>query len=248
VESCYDLLASEARSAVFVAIAKGDIPQNSWFQLGRVHTHFAGRSVLLSWTGTMFEYLMPMLWMRTYPETLLANSMVGAVACQQAVVEKLGIPWGISEGASSARNEAGHYKYHAFGVKALALKTETPKRLVITPYASFLALNVDPASAVRNLRRMQEKKWVGALGFYESADYGRPKRGAKLSEEVVRSWMAHHQGMSLLSVANLLSDAVFQRLFHEEVMVASTERILHERRPSTTNSEPAAVNSEEWAS
>jgi cyclic beta-1,2-glucan synthetase len=247
VESCYDLLASEARSAVFVAIAKGDIPQSSWFQLGRVHTHFAGRDVLLSWTGTMFEYLMPMLWMKTYPETLLASSMSGAVACQRAVVEKRGIPWGISEGASSVRNHTGHYEYHAFGVKALALKTETPKRLVITPYAAFLALNVDPANAVRNLRAMHQQKWVGALGFYESADYGRPKRGEKIGGEIVRSWMAHHQGMSLLSVANLLSNAVFQRLFHEEVMVAGTERILHERKPSTTNREPAAAESAEWA-
>jgi cyclic beta-1,2-glucan synthetase len=121
-----------------------------------------------------------------------------------------------------------------------------PKRLVITPYAAFLALNVDPANAVRNLREMQAQKWVGPLGFYESADYGRPKRGETLKPVVVRSWMAHHQGMSLLSVANLLSDSVFQRLFHEEVMVASTERILHERKPSTTNSDTAELGSGEW--
>jgi cyclic beta-1,2-glucan synthetase len=247
LESCYDLLASEARSAVFVAIAKGDIPQNSWFQLGRVHTHVDGRSVLQSWTGTMFEYLMPMLWMRAYPETLLENSMGGAVFVQRAVVAKLGIPWGISEGASSARNDSGHYEYHAYGIKSLALKPDMPKRLVITPYAAFLALNVDPANSVRNLREMQKQSWMGALGFYESADYGRPKRGQKPDGVVVRSWMAHHQGMSLLSVANLLSNAVFQRLFHEEVMVASTERILHERRPSITNSESAPAGSEQWA-
>jgi cyclic beta-1,2-glucan synthetase len=245
LESCYDLLASEARSAVFAAVAKGDIPQISWFQLGRVHTHFAGRSVLLSWTGTMFEYLMPTLWMKTYPETLLENSMSGAVACQRAVVEKMQIPWGISEGSSSVRNDAGHYEYHAFGVKALALKVDIPRRLVITPYAAFLALNVDPAGAVRNLRQMQKQNWIGPLGFYESADYGRPKRGDALRPEIVRSWMAHHQGMSLLSVANLLSNDIFQRLFHQEVMVAATERILHERKPSITNSERATAT-EEW--
>jgi cyclic beta-1,2-glucan synthetase len=247
LESCYDLLASEARSAVFVAIAKGDIPQNSWFQLGRVHTHVEGRSVLQSWTGTMFEYLMPMLWMKAYPETLLENSMGGAVFVQRAVVEKLGIPWGISEGSSSARNEAGHYEYHAYGVRVLALKADAPKRLVITPYAAFLALNVDPANSVRNLRAMQAQGWVGPLGFYESMDYGRPRRGDKLNGVLVRSWMAHHQGMSLLSVANLLSNSVFQRLFHEEVMAASTERILHERKPSLSNSEPAALGTDEWA-
>jgi cyclic beta-1,2-glucan synthetase len=248
LESCYDLLASEARSAVFVAIAKGDIPQTSWFQLGRVHTHYANGNVLLSWTGTMFEYLMPMLWMRAYPETLLENSMGGAVASQRQVVQKLGIPWGISEGACKEKNDAGHYEYHAFGVKALAIKPDMPKSLVITPYAAFLALNVDPVNSVRDLREMEKLKWVGPLGFYESADYGRPKSGDKPTFEIVRSWMAHHQAMSLLSVCNLLSDAVFQRLFHQEVMVASTERILHERKPSMTRFEAAAPSSDEWAS
>jgi cyclic beta-1,2-glucan synthetase len=247
VESCYDLLASEARSAVFVAIAKGDIPQNSWFQLGRVHTRYAGRNVLLSWTGTMFEYLMPMLWMRAYPGTLLENSMGGAVASQRRVTEKLNIPWGISEGACNVKNDVGHFEYHAFGVRALALKPDTVRRLVITPYAAFLALNVDPAGAVRNLRDMQERDWVGPLGFYESADFGQPRRGEPANGVVVRSWMAHHQGMSLLSVANLLSNAIFQRLFHREVMVASTERILHERKPSATNFEPATA-SDDWVS
>jgi hypothetical protein len=121
------------------------------------------------------------------------------------------------------------------------------RRLVITPYAAFLALNVDPANSVRNLRDMHAKKWVGPLGFYESADYGCPRRGEKPGAELVRSWMAHHQGMSLLSVANLLSNSVFQRLFHSEVMVASTERILHERKPSATNCEPAGAG-DEWAS
>jgi cyclic beta-1,2-glucan glucanotransferase len=246
-ESCYDLLASEARSAVFVAIAKGDIPQNSWFQLGRVQAKYAGRNVLLSWTGTMFEYLMPMLWMRAYPETLLENSMGGAVAAQRRAVDNLKIPWGISEGACRARNDAGHFEYHAFGVRNLALKPDMIRRLVITPYAAFLALNVDPANSVRNLRDMHAKKWVGPLGFYESADYGCPRRGEKPGAELVRSWMAHHQGMSLLSVANLLSNSVFQRLFHSEVMVASTERILHERKPSATNCEPAGAG-DEWAS
>jgi hypothetical protein len=247
VESCYDLLASEARSAVFVAIAKGDIPQNSWFQLGRVHTRYAGRTVLLSWTGTMFEYLMPALWMRTYPGTLLENSLAGAVAGQRQVVERLKIPWGISEGACSTQNDAGHFEYHAFGVRSLALKPDSVRRLVITPYAAFLALGVDPSEAVRNLREMQGQGWVGPLGFYESADYGRPRSGETPRATVVRSWMAHHQGMSLLAVANLLSNAIFQRLFHREVMVASTERILHERRPSATNFEPAGT-SDDWAS
>jgi cyclic beta-1,2-glucan synthetase len=127
------------------------------------------------------------------------------------------------------------------------LKPDAVRRLVITPYAAFLALNVDPAGAVRDLRDMQARGWVGPLGFYESADFGQPRRGEKINATVVRSWMAHHQGMSLLSVANLLSNLIFQRLFHREVMVASTERILHERKPSATNFEPAGAV-DDWAS
>ena len=227
--SSYDLLASESRSAVFVAIAKGDIPQTSWFRLGRGHTQYSGRRVLLSWTGTMFEYLMPSLWMKTYPATLLENSMRGAVASQRKFVEPLNIPWGISEGACSVKNDAGHYEYHAYGVPALALKVELADRTVITPYAAVLALSVDPATSVKNLRKMETLGWLGPYGFYESADFKDTTSNTAQSPEIVYCWMAHHQGMTLLAISNLLSEAVFQRLFHEEVMVAATERLLHER-------------------
>src|SRR3984893_5103203 len=231
--SCYDLLASESRSAVFIAIAKGDIPQTSWFRLGRGHTQYSGRKVLLSWTGTMFEYLMPTLWMRTYPATLLENSMRGAVMCQRKFVEPMNVPWGISEGACSAKNDSGHYHYHAYGVPPLALKVEAEDRTVITPYAAVLALSVDPAAAVKNLRKMEASGWLGPYGFYESADYKEATAANTRSPELVYCWMAHHQGMSLLAISNLLSESVFQRLFHEEVMVAATERLLHERVPLT---------------
>ncbi len=231
--SCYDLLASESRSAVFIAIAKGDIPQTSWFRLGRGHTQYSGRKVLLSWTGTMFEYLMPTLWMRTYPATLLENSMRGAVMCQRKFVEPMNIPWGISEGACSAKNDSGHYHYHAYGVPPLALKVEVEDRTVITPYAAVLALSVDPAAAVKNLRKMEASGWLGPYGFYESADYKEATAANTRSPELVYCWMAHHQGMSLLAISNLLSESVFQRLFHQEVIVAATERLLHERVPLT---------------
>jgi hypothetical protein len=231
--SCYDLLASEARSAAFIAIAKGDIPQTSWFRLGRGHTVYSGRRVLLSWTGTMFEYLMPSLWMKTFPATLLESSLRGAVASQRKYVEPLNIPWGISEGSCSEKNDSGHYHYHAYGVPPLALKVEEPDRTVITPYASVLALTIDPATSVRNLRRMEVLGWLGPFGFYESADFKDAAPGAPQSPEIVYCWMAHHQGMSLLAISNLLSDSVFQQLFHEEVMVAATERLLHERLPLT---------------
>jgi len=231
--SCYDLLASESRSAVFIAIAKGDIPQTSWFRLGRGHTQYSGRRVLLSWTGTMFEYLMPTLWMRTYPATLLENSMRGAVICQRKFVEPLNIPWGISEGACREKNDSGHYHYHAFGVPPLALKVEVEDRTVITPYAAVLALSVDPAAAVKNLRKMEASGWLGPYGFYESADFKEATSANTRSPELVYCWMAHHQGMTLLAISNLLSESVFQRLFHEEVIVAATERLLHERVPLT---------------
>jgi cyclic beta-1,2-glucan synthetase len=231
--SCYDLLASESRSAVFIAIAKGDIPQTSWFRLGRGHTQYDGRRVLLSWTGTMFEYLMPSLWMKTFPATLLENSLRGAVASQKKYVDPLNIPWGISEGSCSEKNDSGHYHYHAYGVPPLALKVESADRTVITPYAAVLALGVDPVTSVRNLRRMEALGWLGPYGFYESADFKDATPSNPKAPELVYCWMAHHQGMTLLAISNLLSDSIFQRLFHEEVLVAATERLLHERVPLT---------------
>ncbi len=228
-ESCYDLLASEARSAVFIAIAKNEIPQETWFRLGRTHTRYAKRTVLLSWTGTMFEYLMPALWLKHFPATMLEHSLHGAVACQEAYVRKHKIPWGISEGASAARNEAGHFEYHAFGIPPLALKANPSSKIVITPYASALALNTNPREALGNLRAMDELGWNGRYGFHESAEYTPAPGKGEGSFELVPSWMAHHQGMILLSICNLLSDSVLQKRFHEEVRVEATERILHER-------------------
>ena len=141
--ACYDLLASEARIAVFAAIAKEDIPQDVWFLLGRSHTREHGLPVLLSWTGTMFEYLMPGLWMRTYPNTLLDNARTAAVRLQQIYAGEKGVPWGISESAYAKRDEGGIYQYQAFGLPRLALRNEESESLVISPYSTFLALQVD---------------------------------------------------------------------------------------------------------
>jgi cyclic beta-1,2-glucan synthetase len=226
--SCYDLLASEARSAVFVAIAKNDISQEAWFHMGRTHTHYANRFVLISWTGTMFEYLMPALWMKYFPSTMLEKSLRGAVTCQKAYVRKLKIPWGISEGASSSKNDSGHFEYQAFGVPPLALKVDAPHKVVITPYATALALSTNPQEALANLRKMDSLGWNGRYGFYESAEYSKSTGVNEQRFELVHTWMAHHQGMIMLSICNLLSNCVFQKLFHEEVRVAATERILHE--------------------
>jgi hypothetical protein len=225
----YDLLASEARATAFVAIAKGDVPQESWLYLGRAHTVCEGKRVLLSWSGTMFEYLMPALWMRTYPNTLLDNSLRSAVRCQQTKR----IPWGISESAHSEKDNAGLYQYHAFGLRALALRPTMHRGLVVAPYASFLALTVDPSSALENLRAMRQKGWLGPMGYYEAADFSLSRVQKSQDYELVRCWMAHHQGMILLSVCNLLAGSAMQNLFHAEPMVMATERLLHERLPRT---------------
>jgi hypothetical protein len=232
--ACYDLLASEARIAVFAAIAKEDIPQDVWFLLGRSHTREHGFPVLLSWTGTMFEYLMPVLWMRTYPNTLLDNSRIAAVRLQQIYGDEKRVPWGISESAYAKRDEAGNYQYQAFGLPDISLHQGDPGALVISPYSTFLALHVDASAALRNLRRMEGDGWVGAYGFYEAADYSSTsgRRSWRHRRELVRCWMAHHQGMSLIALANFLRDGVVQRWFHSDLRVQATELLLHEK-PAT---------------
>ncbi|MGA7850145.1 MAG: glucoamylase family protein [Terriglobales bacterium] len=228
--ACYDLLATESRIAVFTAIAKNDIPQEIWFLMGRPHALDQGRDVLLSWTGTMFEYLMPALWMRIYPNTLLQRSLAAAVQSQQAYVAGRRIPWGISESAYFRMDEAGNYQYYAFGVPPLALRRLDQDAPVISPYSSFLALHVDPSAALRNLHNMRGKRWQGAYGFYEAIDFDPARcRSWLRRHEPVRCWMAHHQGMSLLSIANFLEDDVVQRWFHSHPRVQATELLLQEK-------------------
>jgi hypothetical protein len=230
-ESRYEVLASEARSAAFVAIAKEDIPQESWFHLGRAHTACEQERVLLSWSGTMFEYLMPALWMRSYPNTILEQTLRAVVRCQEKVVDQLGVPWGVSEAACSRQNDTGHYEYHAFGLRTLALRPSLPEGFVVSPYSTFLALAVDASAAMRNLHRMKRMGWFGRFGFYEATEFLSSGTDQALQPEVVRCWMAHHQGMILVSISNLLADSAIQERFHAEPMVAATERLLHERVP-----------------
>jgi cyclic beta-1,2-glucan glucanotransferase len=225
----YDLLASEARTAIFIAIAKGDIRQEAWFHLGRTQTLEEGQPVLVSWSGTMFEYLMPLLWMRSHPGTMLDEGMNSAVVCQQKYARKRKVPWGISEAAYSARDHKGIYQYAAFGLPGLAMDPNAYDDVVIAPYASFLALLVNSTSAVRNLKLMWDKGWFGWLGFFESADYSNSSAQGTKGYELVRCWMAHHQGMSLLAVCNLLTKSSLQRWFHMESQVMATELLLHEK-------------------
>ncbi len=224
--ACYDLLASEARIASFLAVAKGDIPQQSWFRLDRSHVLVKGRACLLSWTGTMFEYMMPALWMKAFPNTLIYRSLEAAVQIQRDHLKKFPghIPWGISESGFATTDSLGRYGYQAWGIPSLALKYGAEDGPVIAPYASFLALPILRGEAIANLRKMTALNWTGAYGFYEAADY---TKGS--SPEMVKSWMAHHQGMSLLAITNLLRDNIFQRWFHANPRVRASELLLHEK-------------------
>ena len=232
-ESHYDLLASEARAAVFVAIAKGDLPEVSWFYLGRPRRTHRRAGVLLSWSGTMFEYLLPSLWMNSYPNTLLHESSETAVRVQQDFARANSIPWGISEASCCERNQDSHYRYHAFGLRSLALSGADGDDLVISPYSSFLSLLIDEPAAERNISEMKRRGWTGTYGFYDACDFTATRMTSGKSSEPVRCWMAHHQGMSLVAAATVLSDMSMQRRFHAEPRVAATERVLQEKIPRT---------------
>jgi cyclic beta-1,2-glucan synthetase len=226
----YDLLATEPRIAVFVAIAKEDIPQDSWFHLNRRVSTDHGHPVLLSWTGTMFEYMMPAIWMRSHPNTLLDQACQAAVLAQQDYAAEKGIPWGISESACARVNDAGDYHYEAFGVPSLAQKKSESDPLVVSPYSTFLALPVDRKGALANLRKMNSLGWFGSYGFVEAADYTSSRKFFVRSKpELVHSWMVHHQGMSLLALGNTLCDQVIQKWFHSDPRVQATELMLQEK-------------------
>ncbi|HEU4454339.1 MAG TPA: glucoamylase family protein [Longimicrobium sp.] len=227
--STYDLLASEARLASFVAIARGDVPADHWFRLGRALTHSAGHTALVSWSGSMFEYLMPALVMRSLPSTLLDQSCDGAVRRQLAYGAERGVPWGVSESAYNLRDRHLTYQYRAFGVPDLALKRGLGRDLVVAPYASALAALVEPARALANLGVLEKMGALGPYGFRDALDYTRPEPGARFA--MVNNYMAHHVGMTLAALANVLDGDAWQRRFHADPLVRSTELLLHERIP-----------------
>jgi cyclic beta-1,2-glucan synthetase len=227
--SYYDLFASESRLASFVAIAKSDVPVDHWFRLGRSLTHAAGETALVSWSGSMFEYLMPALVMRSFPFTVLDQTYRGAVRRQVAYGVERGVPWGVSESAYNLRDRHLTYQYRAFGVPDLALKRGLGRELVIAPYASALALMVEPQRALANLAAMEEKGALGPYGFRDALDYTRPNPGRRYG--VVCNYMAHHVGMGLAALANTLCERVWQERFHADPLVRSAELLLHERIP-----------------
>jgi len=234
----YDLLASEARLGVFVAIAQGQIPQESWFALGRLLTSAAGTPVLLSWSGSMFEYLMPMLLMPSYENTLLEQTCRGAVLRQIEYGAERGVPWGISESGYNATDAALNYQYRAFGVPGLGLKRGLAEDLVVAPYASMMALMTAPEQACANLRRLAAGGAAGRFGLHEAVDYTASRLPRGQSCVVVRSFMAHHQGMGLLALAHLLQQRPMQRHFEADPQLQATLLLLQERVPKATVLQP----------
>jgi len=231
--SCYDLLASEARLASFLLIAQGQVPQKHWFALGRLLTSQGGEVSLISWSGSMFEYLMPRLIMPSYENTLLARTCKAAVARQIEYGRQRAVPWGISESCYNATDMHNVYQYRAFGVPGLGLKRGLGDDLVIAPYASALALTVMPRESCRNLQTQAANGFLGPYGFFEAIDYTPSRLPLGKNHAIVRTFMAHHQGMSLLAFAHVLLNQPMQRRFMSAPLARATELLLQERVPKT---------------
>ncbi len=233
--SCYDLLASESRLTSLVGIAFGQIPQDHWFALGRQLTSVGGQPTLISWSGSMFEYLMPALVMPSYEQTLLDTSCRAAVRRQMDYARQLGLPWGVSESGYNLTDAQANYQYRAFGVPGLGYQRGLAEDQVITPYASAMALLFEPVASVKNLRRLQERGVLGRHGFYEALDFTPARRPPGKPFDLVRSYMAHHQGMSLLGFAGVLLDQPMQRRFQANPLFKAVELLLQERIPRETS-------------
>ncbi len=239
--SFYDLLASEARLASFVAIAQGQLGQEHWFALGRLLTTSNGQQTLLSWSGSMFEYLMPLLVMPTYENTLLDQTYKAVIDRQIEYGRQRGIPWGVSESGYNTTDAHLNYQYRAFGVPGLGFKRGLADDLVIAPYATAMALMVAPEKACANLQFMATKGFEGQYGFYEAVDYTHSRLARGQTSAVVRSYMAHHQGMSFLSLAYLLLNRPMQKRFESDPQFQATELLLQERIPKVAPFYPHAT-------
>ncbi len=239
--SCYDLLASEARLASFVAIAKRDIPARHWFRLGRSATPVADGAALVSWSGSMFEYLMPSLVMEAPTDSIVAQTNQLIVRRQIAFAASRGVPWGISESAYNERDLEFTYQYSNFGVPGLGLKRGLADSTVIAPYATALAAMIDPHSAVRNFEKLEAIGARGRFGFYEAVDFTPTRIPNGESAAIVRAFMAHHQGMTIVAIADALFDGIVRKRFHAEPMVQATELLLQERVPRDVMSAPPSI-------
>jgi cyclic beta-1,2-glucan synthetase len=227
----YDLLASEARLASFIAIAKGDLPAKHWFRLGRTMTPIDGGSGLISWSGSMFEYLMPSLVMRAPAGSLLEQTNRLIVWRQETYGNGLGVPWGMSESEYNVRDAEHTYQYSSFGVPDLGYKRQLGESIVIAPYATGLASMVDPTAAAANFRRLASVGARGGYGWYEALDYTPSRRPDGSKVEIIRAYMAHHQAMTIIGIANALQDGRMRARFHAEPIVRAAELLLQERMP-----------------
>ena len=235
-ESCYDLLASEARLGVFVGIAQGQLPQDAWFSLGRLLAKVSGGPCLISWSGSMFEYLMPLLVMPMYENTLLDQTCHMAVRRQIEYGSRSGIPWGISESGYRMFDSQLNYQYRAFGVPGLGLKRGLADDMVIAPYATIMALMVEPEAAVRNLELLDHDGFSDNYGFFEAVDYTTSRLPHGKTRSVVRSFMAHHQGMSFLSLGYVLLGQPMQRRFCSDPEIEAALLLLQEQTPRAVKS------------
>jgi cyclic beta-1,2-glucan synthetase len=248
--ACYDILASEARLGSFAAIARGDVPIEHWFSMSRPYRAIGRRRVLLSWSGTMFEYLMPLIFQRSYGNSVLDKAAEEAVAIHIAYGRKRHVPWGISESAFGDLDINKTYQYKGFGVPELGLKRGLGEEVVVAPYATLLAVNVAPREAVQNLKRLANLRLLNDYGYYEAIDFSRQPSREGERGVIVRAYMAHHQGMGFLSLTNFLHGNAIQRRFHADARVRAVEPLLHERVPilpslhhiSTRESAPSAMS------
>jgi cyclic beta-1,2-glucan synthetase len=229
--SHYDLLASESRLGSYIAVARGEVSPEHWFSLGRLFREVNRRQILVSWTGTMFEYLMPLLFQKAYEHSLLESMTREAVEIQKSFGRKNNLPWGISESAFGDLDINKNYQYKAFGVPALGLKRQSEEEIVVAPYASLLAVNISPKETVRNLHRLDRLGVLGEFGFYDAIDFSRRAHRKDHQGITIHAYMAHHQSMAFLSLANFLLGNPIQRYFHANPVLRAAEMLLQEKIP-----------------
>jgi cyclic beta-1,2-glucan synthetase len=236
-ENHYDLLASEARTASLFAIAKNDVPRSHWLHMSRPFTSVHGIPTLLSWNGSMFEYLMPNLFTRTYPETLLHQTCQGVVKAQIEYAKQNNVPWGISESSFYRFDQAQNYQYQGFGVPGLGRKRGLGDDLVIAPYASLMAVDVDPQSVLDNIQALEQEHALGHFGFFESIDYTSTRLPIGQEKAVIKSYMAHHQGMIMVALSNFLNRVSIVDRTHKDPRIQSAELLLQEQIPQAEHIE-----------
>ncbi len=229
----YDLLASEARTASLFAISQNEVPRSHWLHMARPFTSIKGIPTLVSWNGSMFEYLMPNLYNKVYPGTLLHQTSKGAVAAQMDYGNQINVPWGISESSYYRFDQADNYQYKGFGIPSLGRKRGLANDLVIAPYASLMAIDLNPKAVLKNISALNSEGAMGHFGFYESIDYTKSRLPVGQDKAVIKSYMAHHQGMLFISLANFLNQRKIVDRVHGDPRIQSTELLLQEHIPDT---------------